>query len=171
MYTKVITPAYSLREQFLIFLFEISKSPYRFVFKHHATAWKVTRSQLANYPQQTLGNDLYHFLKEHDFEVEPKLESHDVGHVLLQYDTDVVSEICMQFCYLGSGKKSIYSLLTSILAIAILPEHLSLYWTAYKRGKKMLNFQDWDFEHLLREKTNTLRNIIQKKQQENTLIV
>ncbi len=164
-------PAYELRSQFLVLLFEISKPIYRFIFKSNTKAWTKQLKDLKNLTPNSLGNDLYIFLSNHGFNIEAKLESHDVGHVLLGYDTDVVQEVCMQFFYLGSGKKSVYSLLTVILGYLILPEYYSFFNTAFKRGKTAINFQKWDFEHLLKEPTSTLQaQIFQIKQTQHFIL-
>lgn len=164
-------PAYQLRSKFLVFLFEISKPVYKFLFKQKTKAWKTTLSDLAKMQANTLGNDLYIFLTEHGFNIESKLESHDVGHVLLQYPTDVMNEISMQFFYLASGKKSIYTYLTTILGLAILPESYNSFYIAFQHGKTAINFQSWNFEHLLKENTATLRAQIFNQEKENSLFI
>lgn len=162
-------PAKGLRERVLIALFEISKPLYRAVFKHRAQAWQTRIQDIECLPPNTLGKQLHDFLHAHDFGIEPKLESHDVGHVLLGYDTHVSDEVCMQFFYLGSGKKSIYSLLTTVLGFFILPEHHQEFQQAYRRGQKAVNFQYWDFEHLLHEDVETLKSQIFQEKKENLL--
>lgn len=164
-------PAPELRASILVFLFKISKPIYRFSFKHFTRPWATTRAELARFKENSLGRHLFIFLNSHGFEVESKLESHDVGHVLLGYDTDVVSEIGMQFFYLGSGKKSVYSLLTTLLGYLIVPEYYKTFHQAFQRGKTALNFQHWNFEHLLGENINTLRAQIFNQQEENNLYI
>jgi len=164
-------PALQLRSKFLVLLFEISKPIYRFIFKSNTKAWSKQLKDLEKLPNHSLGKDLYHFLSKHGFNIEAKLESHDVGHVLLGYPTDVVNEVCMQFFYLGSGKKSIYSILTVMLGYLILPEYYEQFNKAYKRGMTAINFQKWDFEHLLNEKTSTLQaQIFQLNQPQNLIL-
>ena len=164
-------PIPALRARLLVLLFEVSKPMYKATFKVFTKAWRTQREDLAKFETASLGGQLYLFLTSHNFQVEPKLESHDVGHVLLGYDTDVVSEISMQFFYLGSGKKSLYSLLTTILGYLIVPEYYPLFHQAFRRGKTAINFQDWDFEHLLSENINTLRAQIFKQNTKNILYI
>lgn len=162
-------PAKGWRESVLISLFEFSKPLYRAIFKFRVPAWQTTMESLRCLPAHTLGKQLHDFLHNHDFGIEPKLESHDVGHVLLDYDTHVSDEVCMQFFYLGSGKKSIYSVLTTVLGFVILPEHHREFQTAFRRGLQAVNFQDWDFEHLLHEDVETLKAQIFQQKKENLL--
>lgn len=169
--TTIQLPAQALRENLLIKLFEISKPIYRSLFKSKQKAWRTQRKDLAKFEEGSLGKDLYCFLSKHHFEVEPKLESHDVGHVLLGYETDVKNEICMQFFYLGSGKKSVYSLLTTVLGYLILPEAYKDFNKAYRNGKNAINFQDWDFEYLLNEPTKTLQAQIFSKKTNSELFI
>lgn len=171
MEAAINIPALALRAQLLVYLFEFSKPIYRFSFKYFAKPWRTTKSDLAQFKAPSLGYHLYQFLNTHEFEVEAKLESHDVGHVLLGYDTDVVNEICMQFFYLGSGKKSIYSLLTTVLGYLIVPEYFKVFNQAYRRGKTAVNFQYWDFEHLLAEDLSTLRAQLFNQQGTNILYI
>lgn len=161
----------SLRAHLLVFLFEKTKPIYRSIFKRNSVAWKTTRKDLLRFPYGTLGRSLGEFLLQNDFEVEPKLESHDVSHVLLNYSTDVVSEICLQYFYLGSGKKSLYSFGTVLLGGLMMPEYFNYFLIAFKRGRTALNFSKWNFEHLLKEKTDNLRKLIFKKQSNNKLFI
>ena len=169
--TTLQLPALALRENILVFLFEISKPIYRKLFKAKQKAWRTQCKDLAQFEEGSLGKDLYYFLSKNNFEIEPKLESHDVGHVLLGYETDVKNEICMQFFYLGSGKKSVYSLLTTVLGYLFLPEVYKDYHKAFRYGKTAINFQDWDFEFLLKEPTKTLQAQIFSKNIDSELFI
>lgn len=164
-------PAYELRSKFLVTLFEISKPIYKFLFKQNTKAWSTNMNDLEKMPSNTLGNDLYHFLNQHGFDIEAKLESHDVGHVLLQYPTDVMNEVSMQYFYFASGKKSFYTAFTILLGTIVLPESYAQFIRAYHHGKTAINFQHWNFEHLLKEKTSTLQAQIFNQQQENSLFI
>lgn len=169
MNTITAVPLYSLRAKLLIFLFEITKPIYRAIFKRNKKAWTTSLEDLANYEEYSLGKDFYHFMKKEGFQIEAKLESHDISHVLLQYPTDVPNEIAMQFFCVGVGKKSYYTWFTVITGFLILPEYHKIYQQAYQRGLHAINFQHWDFEHLLSEPTAVLRAQIFNQNQENKL--
>lgn len=159
------------RAGILVHLFEISKEPYRFLFKQKKQAWHYTVEELSHFPQGTLGNDLSYFLSTNQFFLEPKLENHDVMHVILQYPLDVVSEVSMQFFCFASGKQSIYNKLTMLLGFLFLPEYFNDFVRAYLKGLHAINFHHWDFEHLLNEKTSTLRAQIFKQEINDSIII
>jgi ubiquinone biosynthesis protein Coq4 len=111
-----------IREKLLIKMFEFTKPYYVKYFKRHQNPWQQNIKTLKRFPSKTLGNALGNFLKKNDFELLPKLEAHDILHVLLNYQTTIEGEIKMQFFLLGNGKKSIYALFTAILGIILIPE-------------------------------------------------
>ncbi|MCD8528524.1 MAG: hypothetical protein LRY27_00735 [Chitinophagales bacterium] len=92
-------------------------------------------------------------------------------HVLLQYPLDVVSEVAMQFFCFASGKKSVYNKLTMLLGLLVLPEYFNEFVRAYMRGLYAYNFHHWDFEHLLKENTQTLRQQIFKQKTDTLFII
>ncbi|CAA6817275.1 MAG: Unknown protein, partial [uncultured Thiotrichaceae bacterium] len=71
-------------------------------------------------------------------------------------------EACMQYCLIGSGKKSSYAKLACLGAILIYPEYAMLYYRHYQRGKTMKDFASWDFEALLSCDLHQLRQDIQQ---------
>ena len=93
----------------------------------------------------------------------PKLEEHDVMHVLLNFETTVKGEAMMQFFLLGNGKKSIYALATAIASMLLVPEHFGAFIRAFRWGRSCRNISHWNFEHLLSEPTELLRRLIARK--------
>lgn len=168
---SIILPQKALRESLLIRLFELSKPVYRALFKRKTQAWRLKRKDLQKFEEYSLGKELYYFLEKNNFEIEEKLEKHDIGHVLLGYELIVEDEISMQFFFLSSGKRSIYCIFTIILGSLILPEYYLKYQKAYKRGKLAINFHKWKFEYLLHENINELRSLIFKEITKNPLYI
>ncbi len=125
------------REKFCAGLFEISKGPYRFLFKRKNRPWELSADDLCNYPENSLGHEVGLFLKKNQFELIPKLESHDVYHVICQMDTSVRDEIGMQYLLMGNGKKSTYQKLTVVLGFCLLPEYYTYFKFCYKKGQQM----------------------------------
>lgn len=171
MEQSILLTKKALRESLLVQLFEISKPIYRMLFKRKTKAWRYKRKDLEQFEENTLGKKLYYFLTENNFEIEEKLENHDIGHVLLGYELNVRDEICMQFFFLSSGKRSAYCLFTIVLGTIILPEYYSYYHTAYQRGKNVINFHKWKFEYLLHENVHELRSLIFKENTKNPLYI
>lgn len=168
---SISLPQRALRESLLIQLFEISKPIYRELFKRKQRAWKVEKIELFKYPEHSLGKELYYFLSKNNFELEKKLENHDVLHVILGFELSVQDEICMQYFCLSSGKRSLYCLFTILLGTLVLPEYYTQYHDAYNRGKLAVNFHNWKFEYLLHENRNELRSLIFKQATNNPLFI
>ncbi|MEL6866142.1 MAG: hypothetical protein AAFP19_17065 [Bacteroidota bacterium] len=154
---------FHLREQVLILLVERTKPIYTQLFKRQQVAWKISRQQLRSYPPDSLGYELGDFLYQQDIDLIPKLEDHDVMHVLFKYQTTVVDEARMQFFLLGNGKRSLYALCTALIALVLIPEHYSTYWQEFQKGRHCLNISKWDFQHLLSEPLELLRLQIKKQ--------
>ena len=150
----------TLREEIIIFLFENSKNLYRNVFKNETEAWKITVSDLLKYPNNSLGKDLAIFLKTNDFKLEPKLEKHDIYHILSDYPTTVIGEICLSSFNIGTGKRSLYTMIVAIIGAVIMLDKYKLFLTAYKRGKKAKSYTKWNFEYLLKEETDCLKKLL-----------
>lgn len=156
-------PFYKLRCRFLETLFELSVQVYRWLFKRKVQAWGISVAELDAYPTGSLGKAVGIFLKQHGFDVQNKLETHDVYHVLTETGTSVPEEISMQYRLWACGKRSVYSAITMLLGTAILPEKMELYRSTYRLGKRMVNVSEWDLKALLHEPVYELRKQIYLK--------
>ena len=152
------------RDRFIIFLVEKTKPVYGKFFKQKVIPWKTNLKRLAKYPQKSLGNDLYQFLKREKLELMPKFEDHDIMHVLFGYKTTVLGELKMQFFLLGNGKKSLYCLISALIGCIMVPEYWSSYWKEFNAGKNSRNFSKWNFQFLLNEPTILLRKFVYKEE-------
>lgn len=70
-----------MRDLFIEKMYEISKKPYQRFFKK-GNAWDINVNQLIQLPSDSLGFHLGCFLLKYNFEIQPKLEDHDIIHVL-----------------------------------------------------------------------------------------
>lgn len=129
-------------------LYEWSKIPYQKFLKNN-DAWDISIDSLFLYPQGTLGYCLANFLKEHNFELQEKLESHDVFHVLTNTGTSVPEEISMQFYLLGNGKRSLYLFAVVFFGLLLFPDYLKSFKQAYTKGAKALQFHQLNFKQML----------------------
>ncbi|QXP53979.1 ubiquinone biosynthesis protein COQ4 [Cellulophaga sp. HaHa_2_1] len=129
-------------------LYEISKKPYQKYFKKNKP-WTVTVKDLVALPPNSLGAELHHFLTKNNFELQSKLESHDIYHVLTNIGTTVPEEISMQYFLWGNGKRSLY--LFSVLTIGTIfyCSHFKRFHQEYKRGKSASKFYQIDFQKLV----------------------
>ncbi|WP_298501785.1 hypothetical protein [uncultured Maribacter sp.] len=146
-----------MREKILELLYEWSKKPYQKFMKNN-TPWHISTAKLQSYPQGTLGQQLGLFLKTNNFRIEPKLESHDVFHVLTNTGTSVPEEISMQYYLLGNGKRSIYLITVIVLGTILFPDYITLFYRAYQRGKIALPFYQLNFLKMLQHPIEKIKS-------------
>ncbi len=145
-----------MRSVLLEILYEWSKIPYQKWFKKE-DPWDIPISQLLRYPQTTLGFHLGSFLLQHDFTPQPKLENHDVFHVLTKTGITVPEEISMQYYLLGNGKKSAYLYTVILIGTLFYPDKFGLFKKAFKKGRNAYSFHQLDFKKLLDQSLDTIR--------------
>jgi hypothetical protein len=108
-------------------------------------AWDLTPLQLLAMPPGTLGHALGFYLCDNGFELMPRLESHDVCHLLTGVGTDVRSEVELQMLLLGNGKRSAYLLGAVVLGLVLFPEAIDRWIAAARRGAAAAPFWNLDF--------------------------
>lgn len=94
-----------MRELLIEKLYELTKKPYQKMFKKQK-AWDIDIPKLIVMPSESLGFQLGCFLLKYNFEIQPKLEDHDIIHVLTNTGISVIDEIGMQYYLFGNGKKA-----------------------------------------------------------------
>ncbi|MGJ8724307.1 MAG: Coq4 family protein [Roseibacillus sp.] len=137
-----------MRKKFLTALYLHSQRIYTTLFKS-SPEWGIRRRDLLKYEPATLGYHLGRFLEENDFELIPKVEQHDIYHVLTGYGTAVEDEIALQFLCLGNGKRSLYLFGAVLIGTLVLPEYLKHYSQSYLKGKRLNPFYCYDYRNLL----------------------
>lgn len=150
----------NLRLKFLLFMYEKSQHHYRKFFKRNKRKWHFTEEQLLLFQEDSLGRKLGEFYKKHGFRMIPQMENHDVYHLITGCSTKIEDEIAMQYLLFGNGKRSAYLLGVLFLGTMVFPEKLGIYLKAFRKGRKMSSFHNWDFESLLALNINTLLHII-----------
>ena len=128
-------------------LYEWSLIPYQSFKKNDA--WNLGIEDLLQYSKKTLGYQMGYFLLSNNFDLQEKLESHDVFHVLTNTGITVPEEVSMQFYLLGNGKRSIYLLSVILFGTLLFPDYLQLFLSKYRLGKLALPFHQLDFYKLL----------------------
>ena len=129
-------------------MYEITKKPYQKFFKK-GIAWNVTPKELSQYKEDSLGFHLGCFLLKYNFEMQPKLEDHDIIHVLTNTQIAVTDEIAMQYFLLGNGKKSAYLFMVISIGMLFYPRHLRHFIKNFNRGKNAHRLHDLDFYKML----------------------
>lgn len=137
-----------MRDLFIEKMYEISKKPYQRFFKK-GKAWDINVNQLIQLSSDSLGFHLGCFLLKYNFEIQPKLEDHDIIHVLTNTGISVVEEIGMQYYLYGNGKRSFYLLMVIISGTLFYPTRLSYFKQQYLRGKQAHELYGLDFLNML----------------------
>jgi ubiquinone biosynthesis protein Coq4 len=119
-----------------------------------------TRQQLAHFPDETLGKELFNFLAIKQLELLPYYARHDIKHILLNYDTTDEGEGCLQCFMLGNGHVSFPVLATVLYSFVTMPEYWSSFKKAFTRGRKCDPISHWKWFAILPEPTGTLRKQI-----------
>ncbi|WP_326982124.1 Coq4 family protein [Chryseobacterium sp. MYb264] len=153
-----------IRIKFLLFVYEKTQRLYRKYFKKKTRQWRFNEKQLLEFHKDSLGRKLGEFYEKHGFTMIPKMENHDVHHLLTDCGTNFEDEIAMQFLLLGNGKLNAHLLAAIVLGIIILPEYSRMYIKAYRKGQNMRPFYHMDFEALLWQNFEHVKDFIQKKQ-------
>jgi ubiquinone biosynthesis protein Coq4 len=146
-----------IRETLLVWLYDKSKTIYANHFKKQV-AWQEDKQSLLAYPKGSLGFALGKFLDKNHFSMEPKLESHDVFHTIIGFETKIEDELAMQYFLMGNGKRSLYMFMVLIPGSFLFPEQWYYFKKSYQRGKETPPFYHWDFYKLL---PSSLENIQQ----------
>ena len=137
-----------MRDYLIEKLYECSKKPYQKYFKKNEP-WNINKSLLMDYPQESLGYGLGSFLYKHHFDIQEKLEDHDIIHVLTGTGISVYEEIGMQYYLLGNGKKSLYLFMVILTGTLFYPKRMSYFIEQYKKGAKAHSFHYLDFSKML----------------------
>ena len=146
-----------MKDLFIEKLYEISKKPYQKFFKKNEP-WNISEKELLDYPEETLGFHLGCFLLKYSFEIQPKLEDHDVIHVLTNTGVSVPEEIGMQYFLFGNGKRSLYLYMVMLTGTLFYPTKIKYFRSQYQRGKSALLFHYLDYSKMLLIPVKTLQD-------------
>lgn len=124
--------------------------PLYFLMRRKRKPWTTTLADMQQMPPGSLGNEIAAFLVQHNMQLIPRAEWHDVYHVLFGYGTNIRDEGCVQFLPLGNGRRSIPYLVCNLVSALLYPEYWSDFYDAYHKGKAARKFHDWNFEPLLK---------------------
>lgn len=145
-----------MKDLFIEKLYEMSKKPYQKFFKSNLP-WEVNQKDLLEFPEETLGFHLGCFLLKYNFEIQPKLEDHDVIHVLTNTGISVLEEIGMQYYLFGNGKRSFYLFMVLFSGTLFYPTKINYFLKQFKRGKQAFQFHYLDYSKMLLIPVDTIQ--------------
>ncbi|MEO7522768.1 MAG: hypothetical protein ABIT58_01665 [Ferruginibacter sp.] len=121
-----------------------------------------TIEKLREFPADTLGNELYLFLKERKLPLLPHYARHDIKHVILGYDTTDDGDVCLQCFMSGNRHVSFPVLITLIFGIATMPGHFKKFRKAFHRGRRSDPISNWEWFEILSVTSVELRRQVSK---------
>lgn len=122
-------PEQLIRKAFFLSIWWLEKcqdmSPY-----HHKVA------ALSQLPAGTVGKELADCLLAKKLTLVPGFESHDLKHLVLDYELEPLGEIRMQAFMLGNGNWTLPSLAIFLFGLLLLPQHWHLFWVDFQAGQR-----------------------------------
>ncbi|WBX75324.1 hypothetical protein PG911_11720 [Tenacibaculum ovolyticum] len=135
--------------------FDLSVSTIEFFSKMEPYEQKV--SELRNLEKGTLGKEIAECLDNHNLTLVPKYESHDLKHVLLNYQMTAEDEIRMQVFIVGNRNYSIPSFAILIFGVILLPDLWRTFYSDFKKGKNSIGISEWSIEKYATRNLTELR--------------
>jgi hypothetical protein len=135
--------------------FDLSVSSIEFFSKMEPYKRKV--SDLRKLENGTLGKEIAKCLDNHNLTLVPKYESHDLKHVLLNYQMTAEDEIRMQAFMVGNGNYSIPSFAILIFGAILLPDLWLTFYSDLKKGKNSIGISEWTIEKYATRNLTELR--------------
>jgi len=127
---------------------------------HDIALYEQKARELQELPDGTLGKDIGNCLQRNGLSLVPHYESHDLKHVLLDFQMTPVDEIRMQAFMLGNGNYSIPSFAIFIFGACLLPDLWATFYKDFKNGRKAKPISSWTIEEDAHCQTSTLREIV-----------
>lgn len=145
---KELLTTQNMRDYLIERLYECTKKPYQKYLKKNEP-WEINKAELMNFPKDSLGYGLGNFLYKHHFDIQEKLEDHDIIHVLTNTGISVYEEIGMQYYLLGNGKRSLYLFMVILSGTLFYPKQIKYFVRQFIRGKRAHSFYYLDFSKML----------------------
>lgn len=127
---------------------------------HDIALYEQKARQLHKLPNGTLGKDIGNCLERNGLRLVPNYESHDLKHVLLNFQMTPVDEIRMQAFMLGNGNYSIPSFAIFIFGALLLPDLWTTFYKDFKNGQNAKPISTWTIEDYAHCQTSTLRESV-----------
>jgi hypothetical protein len=137
----------------------------------HVSVWTIERfydialyeqktRELRQLPEGTLGKDIANCLDRNGLRLVPGFESHDLKHILLNFQMTPVDEIRLQAFMLGNGNYSPASFAIFVLGVLFLPDMWRTFYKDFQNGRNAKPISSWTIEEYAWCQTSTLREIV-----------
>ncbi|TGE24018.1 hypothetical protein E5K00_02040 [Hymenobacter aquaticus] len=111
-------------------------------------------------PEGTVGKELATCLLARNLTLVPGFESHDLKHVVLDYEMEPLGEIRLQAFMLGNGNWTLPSLLIFLFGLLLLPQHWRLFRQDFKAGQRCPALATLEIEDCQEQPLPELRKLI-----------
>lgn len=112
----------------------------------HMKPYHEKLSRLRGMKEGTLGKAMVDCLDEHQLNLVPGYESHDLKHVLLGFKMTPEDEIRLQAFMLGNGNYSLPSLAIFVFGASLLPDLWTTFYADFQKGRKTIPIAHWTLE-------------------------
>lgn len=153
-----------IRTQILVFLTHKIGMPY-FKLVRKPVAFPYQIKELQQYPEQTVAHQLYKFLHDHQLDLLPYYEKHDIKHVLLDYPPTEKGEVSLQCFMLANGRITLPVLLAVGFGLLTMPEYWRDFGKAFRRGYQNKSLQNLNWFDLLPFSKQAIQAIILQPKQ------
>ena len=105
----------------------------------HKRNWKYGMEDFKNMPKNSLGNGLYIYLKRKKISFKPNLIRHDIKHILLGYEMDMLDELRIHSFLMGNRSFNALGMVYFIICTSIIPETIPQLIKPYKSSQRALS--------------------------------
>ena len=127
-------------------------------------------NELRTYEAGTLGKEIANCLDHHHLNLVPNYESHDLKHVLLNYEMTAEGEIRLQAFMIGNGNYSIPSFAIFIFGALLLPDLWKTFYLDFKKGRQSKSIVHWTIDAYGHYDIQELRASLTTSSQESSQI-
>ncbi|MGB1032473.1 MAG: hypothetical protein ACPGWM_07650, partial [Flavobacteriales bacterium] len=124
-------------------------------------------SELRKLDRGTLGKAIANCLDEHDLDLVPMFESHDLKHVLLEYNMTPEGEIRLQAFMIGNGNYSIPSFAIFFFGAFLLPDLWPTFYGDFSKGRNTIPLANWTIENYAQHNLNDLKSQLMQERRTN----
>ena len=122
--------------------------------------WHYSHQQLRELPNGTWGRELADLLDRNNYQLLRNYEHHDAKHVLLGYDMDEVSEVRLQFFFLGNRRYTFPVLSTVTVGMILMPEYWFSFLKEFRKGNKIPPINKNDLANMMHLPLKEVRGML-----------
>ncbi|RSK43589.1 hypothetical protein [Hymenobacter perfusus] len=112
---------------------------------------------LSQLPAGTVGKELADCLLTRNLTLIPGFESHDLKHVVLDYELEPVGEIRLQAFMLGNGNWTLPSFAIFLFGLLLLPRQWRKFLQDFRAGRQCISLSSLEIDHCQHESLTGFR--------------